>query len=81
MKKPIKYTDEPMEFKIIKNFLPPPEKLVFREKNKRVTINLKESSVTYFNAMASKHHTQYQKIIRNVLDHYASNFSKSKAGK
>ena len=79
MKKTTKYTDEPMEFRIVKDFLPPPEKLVFREKNTRVTINLKESSIVYFKKMADKHHTQYQKIIRNVLDHYASSFSKPKA--
>ena len=79
MKKKIKYTDEPMEFEVIKDFLPSPEKLVLKEKNTKVTINLKESSVTYFKKMADKNHTQYQKIIRNVLDHYASNFSKSKA--
>lgn len=73
MKKKIKYTDEPMgEIEIIKDFLPSPEELVLKEKNVRVTINLKESSIDYFKKVASKHHTQYQKIIRNLLDHYAS---------
>ena len=76
MKKPVKYTDEPMEFRVIENFLPSPDKLVLKEKNTRVTLNLKESSVVYFKKLAQKHHTQYQKIIRNVLDHYASNFPK-----
>jgi predicted DNA binding CopG/RHH family protein len=73
MKKKIKYTDEPMgELEIIKDFLPSPKDLVLKEKNVRVTINLKESSIDFFKNMASKHHTQYQKIIRNLLDYYAS---------
>ena len=78
MKKKIKYSDEPMgELKIIKDFLPSPEKLILKERNQKVTINLKESSVDYFKKIANKHHTQYQKIIRNVLDYYASNLSKA----
>ncbi|MDB5105404.1 MAG: hypothetical protein JWP91_3093 [Fibrobacteres bacterium] len=73
MKKKIKYTNEPMgELEIIKDFLPSPEELVLKEKNVRVTINLKESSINFFKKVASKHHTQYQKIIRTLLDHYAS---------
>jgi len=80
MKKRIKYTDEPIgELKIIRDFLPSPEKLILKEKNKKVTINLKESSINYFKKVANKHHTQYQKIIRNVLDYYASNLKKSHA--
>ncbi len=73
MKKKIKYTDEPMgELEIVKDFLPSPKDLVLKEKNVRVTINLKESSIDFFKSMANKHHTQYQKIIRNLLDYYAS---------
>ena len=73
MKKKIKYKDEPMgELEIVKDFLPSPEELVLKEKNVRVTINLKESSIEYFKKVANKNHTQYQKIIRNLLDYYAS---------
>lgn len=73
MKRKIKYTDEPMgELEIVKDFLPSPEELVLKEKTVRVTINLKESSIDFFKKMAHKHHTQYQKIIRNLLDYYAS---------
>ena len=73
MKKKIKYTDEPMgEMEIVKDFLPSPEQLVLREKNVKITINLKESSIEYFKKVANKNHTQYQKIIRNLLDYYAS---------
>lgn len=37
MKKAIKYTDEPIKAKIIKDFLPPPGKLRFRQSALRVT--------------------------------------------
>jgi uncharacterized protein YuzE len=37
MKKAIKYTNEPIEAKIIEDFLPPPEKLHFRQTAVRVT--------------------------------------------
>ena len=83
MKKRIKYTNEPMsKIEIVKDFLPSPEQLVLREKNVKVTINLKESSIEYFKKVANKNHTQYQKIIRNLLDYYASqvpNGSRKKA--
>ena len=73
MKKKIKYTDEPMgELEIVKDFLPSPSQLVLKEKNVKVTINLKGSSIDYFKKVAAKNHTQYQKIIRNLLDYYAS---------
>jgi predicted DNA binding CopG/RHH family protein len=73
MKKKIKYTDEPMgDLEIVKDFLPSPSQLVLIEKNVKVTINLKESSIDYFKKVANKNHTQYQKIIRNLLDYYAS---------
>jgi predicted DNA binding CopG/RHH family protein len=78
MKKKIKYTDEPMgDLEIVKDFLPSPSQLVLKEKNVKVTINLKESSIDYFKKVATKNHTQYQKIIRNLLDYYASHVPSS----
>jgi predicted DNA binding CopG/RHH family protein len=74
MKKRTKYSDEPMgDVEIIRDFLPSPSQLVLKEKQVKVTINLKESSIDYFKKVANKNHTQYQKIIRNLLDYYASN--------
>jgi hypothetical protein len=41
MKRRIKYTDEPMgDVRIIRDFLPPPEQLVLKEDNVKVTISL-----------------------------------------
>jgi len=77
MKKIIKYTDEPIgDIKIIEDFLPSPKDLIFKEENVKVTISLTKESVDFFKAEAKKHHTQYQKMIRNLLDVYADNHSR-----
>ena len=78
MKRKIAYTDEPLEsFEIIRDFLPSPEKLVFREDNVKVTIGLSERSVDFFKAAAKKNHTQYQKMIRKLLDLYVDQYDEA----
>ena len=73
MKKNIKYTNEPMEeVKIINDFLPSPEELIFKDKTVKVTISLSKSSVDYFKQVAKSYNTQYQKMIRRLLDEYVS---------
>ncbi|OGJ85747.1 MAG: CopG family transcriptional regulator [Candidatus Raymondbacteria bacterium RifOxyA12_full_50_37] len=73
MKKKTVYTDGPIgDYEIIDDFLPPPELLIRRQENVRVTINLNKSSVGYFKEIAKTSHTQYQKIIRSLLDYYAT---------
>ena len=68
----IKYTDEPLgEIKIVPDFLPSPAELAFREESVKVTISLSKKSVEFFKVEASKHHTQYQRMIRQLLDTYA----------
>ena len=71
MKTKIKYTNEPIEAKVIMDFLPPPEELAFREEGVKVTIALSKKSIEFFKSEASKHHTQYQRMIRQLLDMYA----------
>ena len=71
MKKKIKYTDEPLgDLRVIKDFLPPPEELAFKEDTVKVTISLSKSSVDFFKQEAQRHHTPYQKLIRRLLDIY-----------
>jgi len=78
MKRKIKYTEEPMgELRTVKDFLPPPEQLVLKEEHVKVTISLNKSSVEYFKKEAQKHHTSYQRMIRRLLDWYASQYQKS----
>jgi len=72
MSEKIKYTDEPLgNLRVIPDFLPRPEELVFRDEGVKVTIALSKRSVEYFKAEARKHHTQYQRMIRRLLDAYA----------
>jgi predicted DNA binding CopG/RHH family protein len=78
MKSKIRYTDEPMgELRVVKNFLPPPDQLVFKGENVKITLWLRKSSVEFFKNEAQKHRTSYQKMIRRVIDWYASQYQKS----
>ena len=76
MIKKIKYTNEPFgEVRVVRDFLPPPDQLVFREEPVKVTIALSRRSVEFFKAEAARHNTQYQKMIRRLLDHYAAHYA------
>ncbi|MCL5095993.1 MAG: CopG family transcriptional regulator [Candidatus Omnitrophica bacterium] len=80
MKSKIQYKDEPMgELRAVRDFLPPPEDLVFEEDTVKVTIGLSRSSVEFFKREARLHHTAYQKMIRRLLDLYASRYESEEA--
>jgi predicted DNA binding CopG/RHH family protein len=71
----IKYTDEKLgEIQVVSDFLPPPEELAFKEDTVKVTISLSKASVEFFKKEAKKHNTQYQKMIRRLLDAYSSSY-------
>jgi predicted DNA binding CopG/RHH family protein len=73
----IRYTNEPLgELKVIPDFLPAPEELAFQDDTVKVTIALSRSSVEFFKREAKKHHTQYQKMIRRLLDIYMQTHEK-----
>ncbi len=73
MKKRIKYTDEPLgKVRVIPDFLPPPEELALKEQTVKVTIALSKASVDFFKMEAKKYNTQYQKMIRRLLDEYTA---------
>jgi hypothetical protein len=66
-----KYINEPLgEVRVIPDFLPSPSELAFREEGVKVTLALNKKSVEFFKAEASRHHTQYQRMIRRLLDAY-----------
>ena len=68
------YTNEPIgKLRVVKDFLPKPEDLVFREDNVKVTLSLSKASVDFFKEQARKNRTQYQKMIRRLLDIYVTN--------
>jgi hypothetical protein len=73
MSEKIKYTDEPIgEVKIIPDFLPSPDELAYRDDTVKVTIALSRASVEFFKREAKKRDTQYQKMIRRLLDAYSA---------
>ena len=67
------YTNEPLgDIEMIRYFIPPPSDLAFREEGVKVTLALSKSSVDFFKREASKHQTQYQRMIRRLLDCYVA---------
>jgi predicted DNA binding CopG/RHH family protein len=73
MKRRVGYTEEPLgDIRVIKDFLPPPSELVYKEDTVKVTLGLSRRSVDFFKREAKKHDTQYQKMIRRLLDLYVS---------
>jgi predicted DNA binding CopG/RHH family protein len=73
MKKKIKYTNEPMgKVRVVYDFLPSPKDLVLKDETIKVTISLSKASVEFFKEEARKHKTQYQKMIRRLLDEYTA---------
>ena len=73
MKRKIKYKDEPLgDLQVIEDFLPPPDQLAFKEETVKVTIALSKSSLEFFKKEARKHHTQYQRMIRRLIDYYVT---------
>jgi predicted DNA binding CopG/RHH family protein len=67
----IKYTDEPLgDLEVIPDFLPSPAELAFREEGVKVTLALSKKSIEFFKSEAAKHQTQYQRMIRRLLDAY-----------
>jgi predicted DNA binding CopG/RHH family protein len=73
-----KYTNEPIgEYRVIPDFLPPPHELAFRDEGVKVTIALSKRSVEFFKSHAAKNQTQYQRMIRQLLDAYVDTHTQS----
>jgi predicted DNA binding CopG/RHH family protein len=71
-KRTVKYTEgEISRFKVVKDFLPPPDKLVTRESNVKVTLSLSRKSVDFFKREAKKQRVPYQRMIRALVNAYA----------
>ena len=62
----------------VSDFLPRPEELIMPEETVKITIALKRSSVDFFKHKAHKCHTKYQKMIRELVDRYAAQYSSIK---
>ena len=59
----------------VKDFLPPPSELAVPEETVKVTLALKKSSVNFFKNEAKEHHSKYQKMIRELVDKYATRYT------
>jgi predicted DNA binding CopG/RHH family protein len=71
-RKTVKYSNgEIGKVKVVKDFLPSPEKLVLRESNVKVTLSLSQRSVDFFKREAGKQKVPYQRMIRALVDAYA----------
>lgn len=58
--------------KVVSDFLPSPEELALKDETVKVTIALSKTSVDYFKKEAKTYNTQYQKMIRRLLDEYTA---------
>jgi predicted DNA binding CopG/RHH family protein len=79
MSEKIRYTNGPIgKVEIVKDFLPSPAELAFREEGVKVTLALSRKSIDFFKSEAATHHTQYQRMIRRLLDSYVDAHSVTK---
>jgi predicted DNA binding CopG/RHH family protein len=68
------------DVRIVDDFLPSPSELAFNEEQVKVTIGLSKSSIDFFKKQAKKHRTQYQKMIRRLIDIYVASHQKRSTG-
>jgi predicted DNA binding CopG/RHH family protein len=78
MRNRTRYTDERIgKLRVVDDFLPPPDQLALKEQNVKVTISLSRDSVDFFKKEAAARRTSYQKMIRRIIDLYASRYRKT----
>jgi predicted DNA binding CopG/RHH family protein len=71
-KRTVRYTEgEIGKVKVVKDFPPPPDQLVLREENVKVTLSLSRRSIEFFKREAGKRRVPYQRMIRALVDAYA----------
>ncbi len=58
--------------KAVSDSLPSPKELALKDETVKVTIALSKTSVDFFKNEAKKYNTQYQKMIRRLLDEYTA---------
>lgn len=61
----------------VKDFLPPPSELVVPEDTVKITLALKRTSVDYLKRVARRHHTKYQRMIRELVDRYVRLYARN----
>lgn len=76
-KAPKNIADAISSAQIIQDFLPPPEQLIKKEDNVKVTIVVSKNSINFFKENAQKVGIPYQKMIKTVLDQYTHFYQKT----
>jgi hypothetical protein len=71
MSRRIRYTDEPMEFAIIKDHLPSPNELRARPRKVKVTVEVDAPTVAAFRRKAGPGPGRYRRMMGELLDTYA----------
>lgn len=72
----IRYTNEPIgPFNVVKDFLPSPAELAFKEESVKVTLSLSKASIEFFKREAARQNMQYQRMIRRLLDAYVQTYA------
>ena len=66
-----------VDVRVIADFLPSPAELAFNEEAVKVTLALSKKSIDFFKSEAIKNHTQYQRMIRRLVDAYVESHSQS----
>lgn len=78
-KKTVKYAEGPIkEIRVVEDVLPSPEYLIMKGETVKVTLSLTKESVDFFKDEAEMHHTQYQKLIRTLLDQYSNYYGQKR---
>ena len=62
------------KLKRIVDFLPPPSELTKPRVLEKVTFSLNLETFEFFKKQADKHRTQYQRMIREVLNEYKARY-------
>jgi hypothetical protein len=70
MSKRVTYTDEPMEFRIVPDFLPSPDELRLRLRKVKVTVEVEAPTVAVFRRKAGP--SAYRRMMGRLLDVYAA---------
>ncbi|MBP9854973.1 MAG: CopG family transcriptional regulator [Candidatus Omnitrophica bacterium] len=79
MIKKINHSDMPIgKLTKIRDVLPLPSELAMPEETTKITISLNKSSVDFFKRQAKKFNTKYQRMIRELVDRYATEYSQEK---
>lgn len=59
----------------VSDILPAPNDLVLSDDTVKVTLALTKSSLEFFKKEAKKNRTKYQRMIREIIDRYAKEYS------